>query len=254
MNLIETLKDRNEPLFYFGLICLAGAILCLVLARVAPTLIVGVNGWYKPFKFFLSTTLFCWSMAWYLSYLPTQTGVIWYSWGTIVLLGIENIYIFTQAARGLTSHFNIATPFYSFMWSAMAGAAVAVSLWTAVVSLPFFTEQFSFLPQGYLWGIRIGILIFMIFSMQGLAMGARMAHTVGAADGTAGIAIVNWSKTHGDLRIAHFLGMHALQILPLVSFYFVRETKWVIGMSTLYLLITLASFFQALAGRPFWKI
>lgn len=49
-----------------------------------------------------------------------------------------------------------------------------------------------------------------------------MTHTIGTLDGSKGLSILNWSCTHGDLRIAHFIGMQALQIIPILSFYLLK--------------------------------
>jgi hypothetical protein len=250
MNFFIELKYRNEPLYYFGFICLVFALVCLVLTRINSTQVLGTSAWYKPFKFFLSSTIFVWSMAWFAFYLNRPSTTQWYSWILIFLFTIENVYIFLQAARGLASHFNVSTPFYSMMWSLMALAAVGISISTAVIGTSFFTNSFPDLPPAYLWGIRFGLIIFVIFSMEGLAMGARMAHTVGGADGGSGIPITNWSTRYGDLRIAHFLGMHALQILPLMGFYILRNTKGIVLISILYGLLVVATFVQALRGKP----
>ncbi|MFC7648432.1 hypothetical protein ACFQX6_54305 [Streptosporangium lutulentum] len=78
------------------------------------------------------------------------------------------------------------------------------------------------------WAVRLGIVI----STLGIASGGLMvtgvpgqtwaedfagAHSVGVADGGPGLPVVGWSTVGGDLRVPHFVGMHALQSLPLLA-------------------------------------
>jgi hypothetical protein len=71
---------------------------------------------------------------------------------------------------------------------------------------------------GYLWGIRLGTAIFILGSIEGALMIINGAHTIGAPDGGPGLPFVNWSTSSGDLRVVHFFGIHALQVLPLLGF------------------------------------
>ena len=84
-------------------------------------------------------------------------------------------------------------------------------------------------------------------------MGSRLNHSVGALNDNSNWFIVGWSKTVGDLRVAHFIGMHALQVLPILSYYVLKSTKLTVAFSMVYGLLALATLVQALQGRPIIK-
>lgn len=249
----ETLKLRNSTLFVFGCLLLLAAAVSFILIFVNQKQVLGINAWIKPFKFFLSSAIFVWTMAWLMQYIKLQGSITVYSWMVVAVLAFETSYIAIQAARGQLSHFNASTAFHSMMFSLMGIAILIMTLWTGYIGCLFFTKAVVALPLPYLWGIRLGIIIFVVFAIEGGVMGAYMKHTVGNADGGKGLPLVNWSKTNGDLRVAHFIGMHALQILPLAGFYVSKTTKEIILISILYFGITITILVQALMGKPFLK-
>jgi hypothetical protein len=252
LEFIQNIKARNETLFYYGLVCLLFSIVFLVLTKYSTTQVYNVSAWYKPFKFAFSTFLFAWAMAWYCYYLPSF-NIQLFNWTVILLLGFEIIYIAIQAGKGQLSHYNLSTPVYAALYSMMAIAATVATIYTAYVGFLFFTTSFPTLPNHYVWAIRLGILIFVVFSFEGFVMGSKLTHTIGGADGDAGIPLLNWSTKFGDPRIAHFIGMHALQVLPIVSFYLLKNTKATIVVSVLYLLLAVFTLIQALQGKPLFK-
>jgi hypothetical protein len=252
IDFLHHLKQRNETLFYYGLLCLVLSLVFIVLTKITTTQVYNVNAWYKPFKFAFSTFLFAWAMAWYCYYLP-NFNIKLFNWAVIILLGFEIFYIALQASKGQLSHYNISTPVYAALYSMMALAASAVTIYTAYVGLLFFTNTFPDLPNYYLWAIRFGIILFVIFSFEGFAMGSRLNHSVGALNDNSSWFIIGWSKTVGDLRVAHFIGMHALQVLPVLSFYVFKNTKLTFALSLLYGLLALLTLIQALQGKPLVK-
>ena len=252
IHFIEEIKLRNYTLFYFGLICLISALVFLALTKFSNTQVYEVSAWYKPFKFAFSIFLFAWTMAWYCYYLPSF-NLNFFNWTVIVLLGFEIFYIGVQAYRGQLSHYNLSSPIYSLLYVAMALAASLVTLYTAYVGLLFFTNSFPTLPNHYLWAIRLGIIIFVVFSFEGFVMGSKLTHTIGGADGGTGLPLLNWSTKFGDPRIAHFIGMHALQVLPILSFYVLKNTKVTLLFAVLYGLLAVFTLVQALQGKPLFK-
>ena len=69
------------------------------------------------------------------------------------------------------------------MYSLMGFATTMVTLYTAYVGLLFCLTRFPNLPDYYIWSIRFGILIFVVFAFEGFVMGSRLTHTIGGEMG-----------------------------------------------------------------------
>lgn len=254
MDFFYSLLKRNELLFWFGLANFILALIFVVLSKVQTTEVAGVNAWYKPIKFALSIGILAWTMGWYIHHLHQETLASWYAWVYVAMMGFEIAYIAFQAYRGEQSHFNTQSSLYSALFAAMGIAATVVTLFTAYIGVLFFTKSLPDLPDYYLWAIRLGIIIFVVFALEGFVMGSRLQHTIGAADGGEGIPFLNWSSKYGDARIAHFIGMHALQVLPVLAFYLLKSVKLTFIVAFLYAILALYAMARALQAKPFVSI
>ena len=251
-------RDRVLALTGWGTLALFAALLAV--APFDSRTVAGINPWVKPMKFCVSITAYVWTLAWFVGYLRTHPRAVRVvSWGTALVFAGEMVCLVTQAARGTTSHFNVATPFDAAVFSTMGFLISFNTLLVAVTLLLFFLRTSEPLAPAYLWGIRAGLLLFFLGSLEGMAMVSNMAHTVGAPDGGPGLPFVNWSTRSGDLRVAHFLGFHALQLLPLAGFLLSRyrpdwtrrrQVACVLAFALLYAAGVSLVFWQALAGRP----
>ena len=157
-----------------------------------------------------------------------------------------------QAARGRQSHFNVATAVDGALFTVMGIVITIFTLWTAYMGYLFFKQK-TFaqgLSTGYIWGIRTGFVFFVIFAFEGGQMASSLAHTIGAPDGGSGLPLLNWSTRFGDLRVAHFFGMHALQLLPLAGYYFVKTKPALLIAAFIWFILVLLLYVQALRGIP----
>jgi hypothetical protein len=254
------LYRRNRVLALLGWLHLAALAAVLLIAPFDTRTILGLNPWAKPAKFLVSITAYVWTLAWFTRYVSAHTRPVkLISWGTAVVFVGEMACIITQSARGTTSHYNIQTPFDGAVFSVMGLLIAFNTLLVAVTLALFFLRTSEPLAPAYLWGIRLGLLLFLLGSLEGAAMIANAAHTVGAPDGGPGLPFVNWSTRSGDLRVAHFLAFHALQLLPLAGFVLNRlkpdwparrQTACVFALALLYAATVSLVFWQAFSGRP----
>ena len=230
---VQVLWNASRPLTATGLGMIVVLAASLVALAVDPRVITGAAAWLKPAKFAISTAIYALTLAWLCSYLPGRARLTRrVGWGTALVIVLEVALIDVQAARGVTSHFNVATPIDGAVFAVMGGAIVLAWGLAIALTVALFRQAFEDPAMG--WAIRVGMLLTVLGSgMGGLmtrptgdqvavarathVMSVSGAHTVGAADGGPGLPGTGWSRAHGDLRVPHFIGMHAVQILPLFA-------------------------------------
>jgi hypothetical protein len=180
--------------------------------------ILGINPWIKPAKFDISVIIFLLTVAVMLWALGDgwDRSKAWIGWGVGLAMIVEDTVIELQSLRGVRSHMNYDTPLDGGLFGVM-GVAILISSILVAWLLVVWLRTDGGLPPAVVWGIRLGLGMLLLASIEGVRMVAHGGHTVGAADGTAGLAFVNWSTKYGDMRVAHFFALHGLQIFPLVG-------------------------------------
>jgi hypothetical protein len=262
MSFNEIWKDlwrRQRVLMLTGAAFLVLLLILIAISLVDSQQVTGVNRWMKPIKFANSIAIYLWTLAFYLYFLPGAAKakrVIAY--GAAAMLTGEIILISMQAARGTASHFNNSTAFDDAVFSAMGLLIVINTLLVIYLTYLYFRAEIN-LPEAVVWGMRFGLILFLLASFQGGYMSAQIGHAVGVADGGAGLPLFNWSTEGGDLRVAHFVGMHALQAIPLFALMLVRLQKRFSPIRPLVLTVVFAIVYcaaftlvltQALKGKP----
>jgi hypothetical protein len=253
---IRELRARDPLLFWTGAAQLL-ALLVVTLISISDTrLILGINPWIKPMKFLLSSAIFMWTVAWFMPETqnkPAQRGLV--RWTIAAAMTIELVLIIMQSARGTTSHFNVTTgPLNAAVFTVM-GITITISTLAMMLFIWILRRDTPPHRAGYLWGVRLGVTMFVIACWLGFVIVANNGHTVPRPDGGPGLPFVNWSTTGGDLRVMHFFGMHGMQALPILGFLLDRAgahaarnvvmatgIAWLAAMSGLLLM--------ALQGRP----
>ncbi|MEZ5285671.1 MAG: hypothetical protein R2712_12865 [Vicinamibacterales bacterium] len=253
------LARRDRALAMGGLLMAGGALACIVLMPLDGRTILGIDPWIKPAKFCVSIGVYFWTLAWFMGEADrgARVRLAVVRWTALVTLTGEAVLIAMQAARGTTSHFNDAMPFDAAVFRAM-GAMIVGNTCAMPLFLTTLWRRIEPARAGYLLGIRLGIVLFVLGSLQGFMMVVQHAHSVPGPDGGAGLPLLNWSTTMGDLRPGHFLGLHALQVMPLAGALLDRAwatpaavRQWtVVGFAVLWTVAWAALILQAMAGAP----
>ncbi|MCE0766737.1 hypothetical protein LWC35_28085 [Pseudonocardia kujensis] len=221
----------HRPLMVLAAAMAVLTVVGLVGLAADDRVLTGLPIWAKPTKFALSTLVYAVTWAWLVALVREHRPVAarWtHRAGTVaaLLLGVELVVIVLQVLRSTTSHFNRTTPLNSTLFTIMAVSIVAVWLASLYAAAQLFRVRGLDPARGR--AIRAGAVLAVVGMGSGVLMtlpgivgptvaaGITGAHTVGLADGGPGLPLLGWSTAGGDLRIPHFVGMHALQVLPLL--------------------------------------
>ncbi|GAA4384643.1 hypothetical protein [Hymenobacter koreensis] len=250
---LRVLHGCNPALAWAGWLNVAIMVLALLLWPIDERTVTGLNVWIKPAKFGASGVLYLWTLAWLLADLPAavQRQVRWLSIGVGISMAVEILCIAVQAARGTTSHFNIGSAFDGLLFAVM-GWFIMLNTIMLVWALWLTLRHRPFGSAAWVWGIRLGLLLFLVGSAVGGSMISNMGHTVGAADGGPGLPVLGWSTRHGDLRAAHFLGLHALQALPLFALGLMRVAPRLRPASQTAAMWAFALLYTGAVGGLYW--
>ncbi|KOX95739.1 hypothetical protein AMR74_14625 [Halorubrum tropicale] len=180
-----------------------------------PMVVNGEPAWLKPAKFAGSIALVCATLGWLGVHLPVDPDFR-RRVSRIVGVGllIEIVLIGGQAARGVGSHFNRATVIDGAIGGVMGVTIVIVTVAIAALAVRARGDEFDVHPA-FAAGILLGVGWFVVGAFEGAAMIAIQSRVVETTEPT--VPVVGWQLV-GDFRLAHFVGLHALQLLPLTGY------------------------------------
>ncbi len=222
----KNLKQRNSILFYFGSCLMALFVLFLIAFTICQYSIYELCHWLKPGKFTFSFAMYVFAMGWYLHYLKdslSETTLKAITWMIMIIITLEIMIMLAQSWMASTSYLSLHVPplltqslqekFYvACNVLILGGTGIAV-----FIAAQFF-KNIQLKPMIYLWSIRVSFVIFILSCFLGILMMTYYGQTNLGSSGL-NIPFTQFSTVRSNLISMHFLGIHAIQIIPLITYY-----------------------------------
>ncbi len=210
------LVARQQTLAWFGLALWLAMLPTLLAWGLDERTLREANVWTKPLKFMASVGLFSLTTAWFVGLLAPKrrdTALVRVVVVVIIATGLfEVAYITWQAAWAQASHYNASTVLHQVMYALMGLGALLLTATQPLLAWQIWRDGRSQVPSVWREAVLIGLVATFV-------LGAGVGGLLGGLqppDG-AGLPVVGWHISGGDLRPAHFLGIHAQQFIPLVG-------------------------------------
>jgi hypothetical protein len=248
LQLIKKIYQKNIVLFFAGLIC-AFIFLCyLVLSFQNRSNDNTSNVFSISSRYSLSAWIFFWTISIILNHLNDRFKRKLISISlTFVLIGILSCRMITDDGfflkldSRIDAVYTVLNALYVFFYLLMIGMVFL-----------FFRQRKNPRSQHYTWGLRMALLLFTGSITLGFVMLYLDSYSIGGMDGSDGIPLFNWSKRHGDLRVVLFMGVHSLQIIPLLSHFLFEKKRQVVFFSMVYLMLMCLALFFTFLGQSFF--
>jgi hypothetical protein len=280
LQFIASFRQTNLPLTILAAITSSTLIISILGLIFDPraTAIINTPAWSKLFKFSVSVLVMTPALIWVILITEGKTRRIANIAASVIgtMLSLEMILLLIQATRARPIHFNYTTPLDTALWITMtigiftmftAFVVLVIAVWRGVKQQPVIA-----------WAVKIGMVITAVGLMtpnlsvspstaQINALKANQpnillgAHTIGSSSATPdaepGLPLIGWNTQHGDIRIGHFIGLHALQLIPLFGVWLSKRRRlnqnrqlallWTAGFG--YFGLMILTTWQALRGQ-----
>lgn len=259
---VDDLLRRERRLATGGFVILALMVPTFLALTLDGRLLNGISIWIKPLKFQFSVGLYLLTLAWFIGALPDgvrrRRAVRILVSVALTASAFEIAYIALQAARGLPSHYYTTELFYQLMYTLMGIGAVSLTATSPALAVLLWYHRPQAWSTPFWLSVMSGLLLtFVLGAGAGAVLSSGNGHWIGGLRTDIGsVPVFGWSRTGGDLRVAHFLGIHAMQILPLIGLATERRAVGrqgailVAAAALAYCAATAFVFVQALEGIP----
>ncbi len=225
----------------------------------------GINVWIKPLKFQSSVAIFLVTIALFWPFLDkadrARKSIRFAVWFVSIVSLLEVLYITYRASLAEGSHFNNATLKDEIFYALMGLGIVSTSALSAWFGWRILRARDATSNPDLRFAVGLGLVAGLILgSLTGMYMSAQTGHWVGGVASDAnGSFFFGWSRTGGDLRAAHFVGLHAMQGIPLIGWLAARYMPssvrgTMIASTIVWTGATVAVFVQAVMGRPLFPV
>lgn len=245
-----------------------GAILLLLMLPTAAALIVddrlmqGQSIWMKTLRFQFSLAIYLLTLSAYTRWLPSRIlanpRFRLAAWFMVVAGVIDLLAIAGPAAAGVPAHFAVGNPVLEVAFGFARLLALLLTAMAAVYGILIADSDRAPRSPAFRTGLVLGLVLSFALTLvvTGYIVQAGSHLVMGTTD-AGGLFFFGWSRVGGDLRVAHFFGLHAMQVIPLVGWVAGRRLTGgravvaTLAAACAYVILSLWVFVQALMGDPF---
>ncbi|TDC81110.1 hypothetical protein E1193_15795 [Micromonospora sp. KC606] len=229
------MRGWHRPLTVNAMFMFALVLACAVGLFVDDRLLMGESVWLKPMKFGFAMGVYGLTLAWLLSKLRKGRRIGWWLGTIFAVAGLLDVgAVAYAAARGTFSHFNANTdPVARTVQTVFAFGIMPLLLTTLAIAILVLIQRAGdrVLTRALRAGLGLAVASMVVAlwlsnppgatprtvtDANGHPVSMTGGHGIGDPDGN-GMPLTHWSTTGGDLRVPHFIGMHGVQVLLLVT-------------------------------------
>ena len=230
----RALRGWHRPLVANAALMFTLALVSAVGLFVDDRLLLGESVWLKPLKFGFAMGVYTLTLAWLLGKLTRGRRTGWWLGTVFAVAGVLDVgAVAYAAAKGTFSHFNQNTdPVARTVQTVFSFGIFPLLLTSLIIAILTLFQRIGdrTLTRALRAGLGLAVASMVVALWLSTSSGATPrtvtdanghsvsmigAHGIGDPDGN-GMPVTHWSTTGGDLRVPHFVGMHAIQVLLLI--------------------------------------